>query len=97
VYSLRVGRGRKYLSNVRRVAGTVVGGWRLNDFPERLPLWIYVEDLGGLLDDFENRASLAGNPFRGFHDSMGQWFYTAAFVQPHAGVMGNAGRNIVRG
>jgi len=38
-----------------------------------------------------------GNPTSGFHQSIAEWFNTAAFAQPAGGVVGNAGRNILRG
>ena len=40
---------------------------------------------------------LVGDPYSsGFHQSIAEWFNTAAFIQAPAGVFGNAGRNILR-
>jgi hypothetical protein len=99
VYSLPFGRGGKYLSSVSKAADFVVGGWQLNGiatFQRGFPYSIYAQDLGGALDDFNNRAHLVGNPNSGSH-TIAQWFNTAAFTQPDAGVIGTSGRNILRG
>jgi hypothetical protein len=99
VYNLPFGRGGKYLSSVSRAADLVVGGWQLNGivtFQRGFPYSIYAQDKGGVLDDFDNRAHLIGNPNSGSH-TIAQWFNTAAFSQPDAGVIGTSGRNILRG
>ena len=99
VYDLPFGRGGKYLANVGRAADAVVGGWQMNGivtFQRGFPYSIYAQDLGGLLDNYENRASLVGNPRSGFTQGIAEWFNTAAFTQPPGGVIGNAGRNILR-
>jgi len=100
LYNLPIGRGGKYLSNVSRAADFVVGGWQLNSivtFQRGFPYSIYAQDLGGLLDDYSNRAALVGNPNSGFTRSIAEWFNTAAFAQPPGGVIGTSGRNILRG
>lgn len=100
VYDLPFGRGGKYLSNVNKAADVIIGGWQLNGiatFQRGFPYSIYAQDLGGLLDNFENRATLVGNATSGFHKSIAEWFNTAAFSQPPGGVLGNSGRNILRG
>jgi len=100
VYNLPLGRGGKYLSGVGKAADFVVGGWQVNGivtFQRGFPYSIYAQDLGGTLDDFNNRAHLVGNPNSGFHKSIAEWFNTAAFAQPDAGVIGTSGRNILRG
>jgi hypothetical protein len=99
VYDLPFGRGGKFLSNVNKAADVIVGGWQLNGiatFQRGFPYSIYAQDLGGLLDNFENRATLVGNPNSGSH-TIAQWFNTAAFAQPPGGVIGTSGRNILRG
>ena len=100
LYNLPIGRGGKYLSSVGRAADFIVGGWQLNGivtFQRGFPYSIYAQDLGGLLDDYENRAALIGNPKTGFTRSISEWFNTAAFAQPPGGVIGTSGRNILRG
>jgi hypothetical protein len=99
VYNLPFGRGQKYASNVGKVADAVVGGWQVNGiatFQRGFPYSIYSADLGGLLDNFNNRANLVGDPRSGFTQSIAQWFNTKAFDQPRAGVIGTSGRNILR-
>jgi len=99
VYNLPVGRGQKFLNNIGKPANVVVGGWQVNGiatFQRGFPYPIFAQDLGGLLDNFSNRANLVGNPNANFHRSIAEWFNTAAFAQPAAGVLGNSGRNILR-
>jgi hypothetical protein len=99
VYNLPFGRGQKYASNVGKVAAAVVGGWQVNGiatFQRGFPYSIYSADLGGLLDNFNNRANLVGDPRTGFTQSIAQWFNTKAFAQPPAGVIGTSGRNNLR-
>ncbi len=99
VYNLPFGRGQKYVSNIGKAADAVVGGWQVNGiatFQKGFPYSIYAQDLGGLLDNFENRANLVGDPRSGFNQTIAQWFNTKAFAQPPAGVIGNSGRNILR-
>ena len=43
-----------------------------------------------------NRANLVGDPNAG-GSSLARWFNTNAFEQPGLGVLGNSGRNILRG
>lgn len=99
VYTIPVGRGGKYLANAGKVANVAVGGWQVNGIVTMqtgFPFPIFAEDVGGLLDNFSNRANLVGDPRSGFTRSTAQWFNTKAFQQPAAGVLGNSGRNILR-
>ena len=99
VYNLPVGRNAKYLSSIGKPANAILGGWQVNGiatFQRGFPYPIFAKDLGGLLDNFSNRANLVGNPHANFHQSVAEWFNTAAFAQPPAGVLGNSGRNILR-
>ena len=99
VYNLPVGRGQKYASSVNKVADLAVGGWQVNGiatFQRGFPYSIYSDDLGGLLDNFNNRANLVGDPRSGFTQNIDHWFNPKAFAQPRAGVIGTSGRNILR-
>jgi hypothetical protein len=99
VYNLPFGRGQKYASSINKAADLLIGGWQVNGiatFQKGFPYSIYAQDLGGLLEDFNNRANLVGNPTTGFTQSISEWFNTSAFAQPRAGVIGTAGRNILR-
>ncbi len=99
VYNLPFGRGQKYAGGVNKGVDAVIGGWQTNGiltFQRGFPYSIYAQDLGGLLDDFSNRANLVGDPHSGFTQSISEWFNTGAFAQPRAGVVGDSGRNILR-
>jgi hypothetical protein len=101
VYDLPFGRGKRYLSSTPRVIDTVLGNWQLNGiltFQRGFPYSITATDLGNVLDtNGAQRGSVIGQPYpSGFHQSIAEWFNTAAFVQPPAGVFGNTGRNILR-
>ena len=99
VYDLPFGRGKRFLSSTPKIVDVVLGNWQVNGiatFQRGFPYPIFAADTGGLLDNFNNRANLVGNPFNGFHRSIAEWFNTAAFTQPLAGVIGTAGRNILR-
>jgi hypothetical protein len=99
VYDLPFGRGKRFLSNTPKVVDILLGNWQLNGivtFQKGFPYPIFAADLGGLLDNFSNRADLVGNASKGFHQSIAEWFNTAAFAQPFQGVYGTSGRNILR-
>lgn len=101
IYDLPFGRGKRFLSGTPKAVDVVLGNWQLNGiatFQRGFPYSLYATDLGSLLDsNGAQRASVIGNPYpSGFHQSTAQWFNTAAFVQPMAGVYGNTGRNVLR-
>jgi hypothetical protein len=77
----------------------LLGNWQLNGiatFQKGFPYPIFAADIGGLLDNYSNRADAVGDPSKGFHQSIAEWFNTAAFAQPFQGVFGTSGRNILR-
>jgi outer membrane receptor protein involved in Fe transport len=99
VYDLPFGRGKRFLSNTPRVVDILLGNWQLNGiatFQKGFPYPIFAADIGGLLDNYSNRADAVGDPSKGFHQSIAEWFNTAAFAQPFQGVFGTSGRNILR-
>jgi hypothetical protein len=101
VYNLPIGRGKKIAADVNRAVDAVIGGWQVNGiatFQRGFPYGVYARDVGGLLDSQgTNRANLVGDPYPGnFNQSISEWFNTAAFVQPAAGMFGTSGRNILR-
>ncbi|MGI9072599.1 MAG: carboxypeptidase regulatory-like domain-containing protein [Bryobacteraceae bacterium] len=99
VYELPFGRGKRFLASTPKAVDIALGNWQLNGiatFQRGFPYPIFAADLGGLLDNFSNRADLVGDPGKGFHRSIAEWFNTAAFTQPAAGVFGTSGRNILR-
>ncbi|HZQ55574.1 MAG TPA: TonB-dependent receptor [Bryobacteraceae bacterium] len=101
VYDLPFGRGKPFLSSTPKVVDALLGNWQLNGivtFQRGFPYSISATDLGNVLDtNGAQRGSVIGNPYpNGFHQSIAEWFNTAAFMQPPAGVFGNTGRNILR-
>jgi hypothetical protein len=96
-----IGRGKRFLSSTPKVVDVALGNWQLNGiatFQRGFPYSITSPDAGGVLDaSGGNRAMLVGDPSpSGFHQSIAEWFNTAAFLQALAGVFGSAGRNILR-
>ena len=99
VYELPFGRGKHFLTSTPKVVDSILGNWQVNGiatFQRGFPYPVFAADTGGLLDNFSNRANLVGDPSKGFHQSIFEWFNTSAFSQPAAGVYGTAGRNILR-
>ncbi|HEY1214576.1 MAG TPA: TonB-dependent receptor [Bryobacteraceae bacterium] len=101
IYDLPVGRGKRFLSNTPKFVDVVLGNWQLNGivtFQRGFPYSITATDIGNVLDtNGAQRGSVVGPSYpSGFHQSIAEWFNTAAFVQPPAGVFGNTGRNILR-
>lgn len=101
VYDLPFGRGKRFLSNTPKAVDIALGNWQVNGiatFQRGFPYSITSPDIGGVLDALAgNRANVVGNPYpSGFHQSINEWFNTAAFVQAPAGVFGSSGRNTLR-
>jgi Carboxypeptidase regulatory-like domain len=99
-YMLPVGRGKRFGGSMNRAADAAVGGWEwtgIATFQQGFPFSVLANDVDGLLMTPIQRADVTGNPNSGFHKSVGEWFNTAAFSQPPAGVFGTAGRNSLTG
>ena len=95
VYQLPIGRGKKILGKVNRVANLAVGGWQLSaitTFQTGFPFSVLASDPGAYLS-FNMRADQIGNPNGGFSKGINEWFNTAAFGQPAFGVYGSTRRN----
>ncbi len=101
LYSLPIGRGKRVGGNVPKAVDLAIGGWQLNgigNFQGGFPFSISAPDFNNLNNSFAERADRIGTPLpSGFHQSIGSWFDTTAFVTPRPGYFGNSGRNIVRG
>jgi hypothetical protein len=98
VYDLPFGKSKRFGTNVNRLADVAVGGWQftgIGTFQKGFPFSVLANDTGGLLNAFNQRANIIGNPHSGTKD-LNHWFNTAAFSQPLAGAFGNSGRNILR-
>ena len=94
VYSLPVGRGKRFLGEMNRPEDLVIGGWQLSviaTFQTGFPFSINAPDPGAY-QSFGMRANQVGDPNAG-HKSISEFFNTAAFAQPAFGVYGSAGRN----
>lgn len=93
--------GKRFLANTPKVVDIALGNWQLNGIitlQRGFPYSLTSPDIGGVLDALAgNRADLVGRPYpSGFHQSIAQWFNTAAFIEAPAGVFGSSGRNILR-
>jgi hypothetical protein len=94
VYSLPVGRGKRFLGGMNRAADSLVGGWQLSTittFQTGFPFSVSAPDPGAYLS-FGMRANENGSPHVS-NQTINQWFNTAAFSQPAFGVYGNQRRN----
>jgi hypothetical protein len=104
MYSLPVGRNRRFLGNVPRVVDAFLGGWDLT--------WISYFQTGDYTTptfagrDPSNTDTVGGRPDRTADGNLpagqrdpNRWFDEAAFVVPpvNAGRFGNAGRNLIEG
>ncbi len=101
IYDLPFGRGKRFLSSTPKAVDVALGNWQVNGiatFQRGFPYSITAPDLGNVLDtNGAQRGSVIGQAYpSGFTQSIAEWFNTAAFVQPPAGVFGNTGRNILR-
>ena len=98
LYELPFGKGRKYGSNLNKVAQTVLGNWQINGitlvhsgFP--LGITMSTNQSGTGIGNRPNRicdGSLA-NP------TVSQWFDTKCFVAPAPGTLGNSARTTLAG
>ncbi len=100
VYELPFGTG-KLLHTGNHVADYLIGGWQANGIGSLysgLPVNVTVNgDIAntGNASGYE-RANLVGNPTLA-HQSVTQYFNTAAFAAPAQYTFGTAGRNLLRG
>jgi hypothetical protein len=99
VYQLPIGRGKRYLGGMSRVANAFVGGWQLSGvttFQKGFPYSIAATDTSSLLGTFFQRANQVCDPNSGFTKSINEWFNTSCFVNPAPGVYGTTKRNYLR-
>ena len=94
IYEIPVGKGKKIGSNMNAVANAVVGGWQLtgvSTFKSGIPIGVTgaannTGSFGG-----NQRPDLIGDPTLQ-HQTIQEWFNTAAFGQPAPFTFGNAPR-----
>ena len=95
VYSLPVGRGKRYLGNMNKAENALIGGWQVSaitTFQTGFPFSMAASDPGAYLS-FRACAQIEiGNPNPVSGKNINQWFNTAAFSQPAFGVYGNTGQ-----
>ena len=95
-YNLPFGKGKKYASNVNRLTDAAIGGWQLTGigtFQQGFPFSVLANDVDGLLGTANQRASFVPGAGAGFNKGVKEWFNTAQYVQPAAGVFGDVRRN----
>jgi hypothetical protein len=98
VYDLPVGRGRKYMSGMNRVANAFLGGWELSgvySFTSGPPLTFDVPG-ATLGNGYDTRPNLVGN-LGVSNPSSALWFNPAALAAPAPYAYGNSGMNIMDG
>ncbi len=98
VYELPVGHGRKYMSNMDRVANAFLGGWELSgiySFTSGPPLTFDVPG-ATLGNGYDTRPDLVGD-LSVAHPSAALWFNPAALAAPPLYTYGNSGMNIFDG
>ena len=100
VYELPFGKGKALMGNAGTFTNLLVGGWQANGIltlQSGLPYSVTASDLGFVNQNYGQRADVVGNPYpSGFHQSINEYFNTAAFAQPGLGYFGNSGRDILR-
>lgn len=100
VYTLPLGNGRRFLTNLSRIANGFLGGWELsgifraNSGPALTPTLSANISGNGRQADRPNVIGdwRSSNP----HPTTG-WFNRSAFATPPAGSVGNAGKGILTG
>jgi hypothetical protein len=99
---LPFGENRAWLKN-GGIASSIFGNWQWTgnfSFASGMP---YTARVVGAISDVSSgvngtlRADTTGQPLSLPNPTIGEWFNTAAFVQPPPGQFGDAGRNTIRG
>ncbi len=97
VYSLPIGRGKRFLGGANRLADAAIGGWQLSTittFQQGFPFSVTAPDPGFAQASFGQRANLIGSPSVS-NKGVSQWFNTSAFAGPAFGTYGNSARNFL--
>jgi len=102
-YDIPVGKGRKFGSNLNKVADAVVGGWQVNgilSLHTGFPLTVSAGDASGTNSRGSRANCLAPAKIFGAQNSPSggyQWFDPSAFGPADPGTFGNCGVATVRG
>ena len=108
IYQLPLGKGRKFGSNISRLANLAVGGWELSAIYTKqsgmflTPFWTGDDPAGVYFTDSTTPASITirpdilKNPNTGTQ-SIDRWFDTSAFAPPKPGQFGTSGKGVIIG
>jgi hypothetical protein len=99
IYELPFGKGRMFGSHWNALTNHVLGGWQVSSILT-LQSGLPANVLGGrsslaYLDG--QRPNATGQPIGVEDQNLNHWFNTAAVALPAQGVIGNIGRNVLRG
>jgi len=110
IYQLPFGRGRKFGSNVSKVANLFVGGWELTGIYTLqtgmflTPFWSGDDPVGIAYTDSTTPASVTMRPdilknpnLSGSQQTLNEWFDPSAFAPPQAGHFGTSGKGVIIG
>jgi len=96
-YTLPIGTGKRFGTQMNRVADLVIGGWELQGIQSvntGTPRTVQSRNLSN--GSGEGRPNVvAGVPLYPSNQSPDHWFNTDAFTFPEFGTYGNSGRNIL--
>ncbi|HEY3839480.1 MAG TPA: carboxypeptidase regulatory-like domain-containing protein [Bryobacteraceae bacterium] len=103
IWTVPVGKGRRYLGNASPVLNFLLGGWQLSGVGtvrSGLPLNVTISRAATALSDQLNGSQrpniVPGQPLYPADQTLQDWLNLAAFSVPANGAWGNAGRNLVR-
>ena len=99
LYELPFGKGKQFGSGWGAIPNQILGGWQISTI-------LTVQS--GLVQNFSGarnsltlqdgaRPNATGQPLKLDNPTTGRWFNTAAVVIPPQGVVGNVGRDVIRG
>jgi hypothetical protein len=99
LYELPFGRGKRFQTSWGGIPNQIFGGWQISSI---------ITFQSGLVQNFSGarnsltlqdgaRPNATGQPLKLDHPRTGEWFNTAAVVIPPQGVVGNVGRDVIRG
>jgi hypothetical protein len=100
LYNLPFGQGQLIGVDTSGAVKAMIGGWQFNGIATvqgGFPFTVTANDHAFVNEAYALRANLVpGVSSAGFHQSVGQWFNTAAFAQPPDGYFGDSSRNALR-
>ena len=97
-FVLPIGKGQRFLSSVGGVFGYLISDWQTNSvstMQSGQPFNVTVGSFDPILGIANRRPNLVGDPNQNVPDGFA--FNPAAFAAPTPGLLGSAGRNIIRG